>query len=76
MSNLSSEELLESFSDRDVFEESARRLKRRFRENYGINLRFGSFEFIFEEGVFEGIDHCVTNFFYQSPKHLRIVPRE
>ena len=67
---------LERASDQAIFEEAAARLKSIYRYEHRVNLCFGSFEFIFEDGRFEGIDECQKSIFYQSHRaRLRLVPR-
>lgn len=72
---LSTRDFLDSVTDIEIFEETARRLKRRYREDRGESLSFGSFEFIFDDGIFEGIDENQRTIFYQNPRKLRLVPK-
>ncbi|GEM_PF-1332407 len=65
---------LEGVSDVAIFAEAALRLKQLYRREHGINLCFGSFEFVFEDGRFDGIDECQRSIIYQAPRRLTLVP--
>jgi len=67
---------LNEASDAQVFEEAARRLRQIYKREHGVSLCFGSFEFVFENGIFDSIDECQKNIIYQNPKRLRLVPNE
>lgn len=54
-------------SDIVIFEEAARRIKDLYRRQLGMNLEYGSFEFIFENGRLTEIDECHSNTFFRMP---------
>lgn len=47
---------LESVPDATLFEEVAKRLKRLYQTQHGLDFLFGVFEFIFHDGRFQGIE--------------------
>lgn len=65
---------LESMSDPVLFEEVARRLKRQYRHQHGMEFQYGCFEFIFHEGRFQGVEDRPRYRRYKSPGRLTPVP--
>lgn len=65
---------LASVSDNSLFEEVAARLKRRYREQHGLDFLYGCFEFYFHEGRFQGVEDRPRYKRYLSPGRLSVVP--
>jgi len=64
----------EGITDAALFEEVARRLKRLYRSEHGLDFLYGCFEFIFHDGRFQGIEDRPRNKRYKSPGRLSPVP--
>ncbi|MGE0525744.1 MAG: hypothetical protein AB7G93_01130 [Bdellovibrionales bacterium] len=61
---------LSRFSDADILEEAAERLKRQYRKEHGVEFRFGSFHFVFHDGRFQAVEDWPRSKRYISPKRL------
>lgn len=47
---------IENSSDEEIFEETAKRLRKQYRVEHGLDFLYGCFEFIFHDGAFQGIE--------------------
>ena len=61
---------LSMFSDEVVIEEAVSRLRKRFFDQHNLNFNFGKFEFVFHEGMFQGIDERPTFRSFGQKKRL------
>lgn len=59
---------LKNVSDEEVLEEAARRLKKQYVLEHGVEFAFGTFRFIFHDGRFQGVEDWPRNKRYISPK--------
>lgn len=70
MNQLYAAATLESFSDGSIIEEAAKRLQAIFKKSQNVSFMFGTFRFVFHNGLFQGVEEWPRNKSYLSPKRL------
>lgn len=65
------QKLLESISDAQIFEEAAKRLQQQYFSEHAQKLLFGTFRFIFHDGLFQGVEDCPRYRRYESPSNSK-----
>lgn len=61
---------LQDLSDEAVLEEAAIRLQRQYFLEQGTSFLFGTFRFIFHDGVFQSVEDWPRHRRYVSPKKI------
>lgn len=62
---------LETLSDEVIFEEAAKRLKSRYRQEHNLEFLYGTFRFVFHDGLLQCIEDCPRSRRYISPTGSR-----
>jgi len=60
---------LKTFTNADLFEEVAHRLKRLYLEKSGKEFLFGDISFIFHDGRFQGVEERSKLRIFRVPRH-------
>ena len=68
------DEYISTASNEAIFRETARRLRQMYFNDTNSHFDFGSFEFVFEDGRFIGIDECQRQLLYRASLRPRPVP--